>query len=181
MTRRHVDELVQILPGFRVERFDQFHDLARRIGEDCVEVLYCYGHGGANGQPYLDVGAGGHLTPRALDFLRRTSADGLLWRHARPLVFMNACESAALKPGDLVNLVDAFMRANAAGVVGTEVPVSQRLAAEVATTFMDSFARTDAGTAMENARRRLVGKGNLMGLAYTMHGSNALRLRGPPT
>ncbi len=176
LTRSHMESLMQALPEFAIETYDQFRPLTNRLSEGCVEVLYCYGHGGAEPQPYLDVGEGGFIMPRTLDFLRHARPGGLLWPHARPLVFMNACESGAFKPSHLVSLVDAFMRANAAAVVGTEVPISQQLAGEVATAFMRAFATNSTGQALAAARRQLLAKGNLMGLAYTVHGSSALRL-----
>ena len=63
-----------------------------------------------------------------------------VWDQIRPLIFINACHSAELDPAALFNYIDVFVgAANAAGVVGTEVKVSQDLAMEFARRFFDEL------------------------------------------
>ena len=92
-----------------------------------------------------------------------------MWTDPRPLVFINACESLAIAPEDLVDYVGAFVgKANAVGVIGTEVKVSQTLAMSAAEEF---FGALISGTSVDEALREIkasfLSSGNLFGLVYT--------------
>ncbi|MFE9846226.1 hypothetical protein [Streptomyces goshikiensis] len=106
------------------------------------------------------------------------------WRSAAPLVVINGCHTAEISPDALVSFVDAFTRASSAGVIGTEVRLHQNVAAEAAERFFDHFADpggVDVGEAVRRMRLDLLGKGNVLGLAYTPYCSAELRLlRTPP-
>ena len=100
------------------------------------------------------------------------------WRWTSPLVFINGCHTAELTPDALVNFVDRFIEANAGGVIGTEVTVSQSLASEAALLFF-SYLLENGGTvgqAIRGVRFDFLAKGNLMGLAYTPYCSAKLHL-----
>jgi hypothetical protein len=76
-----------------------------------------------------------------------------------------------------LSFVDSFSAACAAGVIGTEIALEQRLASEVAERFFAHFrANEGVGDAMQATRIELLRKGNLLGLAYTPYCSAALRL-----
>lgn len=65
----------------------------------------------------------------------------------------------------------------AAGVVGTELTLHQAVAGEAGLDLLLAFReQRTMGEAMQRMRRSLVAKGNLMGLAYTLYCSAALRL-----
>ncbi|MGW1638578.1 hypothetical protein [Streptomyces lavendulae] len=106
------------------------------------------------------------------------------WRSAAPLVVINGCQTAEISPAALVSFVDAFTHASSAGVIGTEVMLHQKVAAEAAERFFGHFGGPDgldAGEAIRRMRLDLLGKGNVMGLAYTPYCSAELRLlRIPP-
>ena len=63
----------------------------------------------------------------------------------------------------------------------TEIIVWERLATEVAETFLRLFlGGSSAGEALAVARRRLLNQRNPLGLANTLYGSAALTLRTAP-
>jgi hypothetical protein len=102
-----------------------------------------------------------------------------MWSDPQPLVFINACESLAIAPDDLVDYVGAFVgKANAVGVIGTEVKVSQELAMSAAELFFGSLV--GAGSTVDEALRRIkesfLSSGNLFGLVYTPYCFADLRL-----
>ena len=86
-----------------------------------------------------------------------------------PLVFTSACHSVEINPDTLVSYLDAFVgAAHAAGVIGTEVRINQRLAMDVATQFFERFFRGETvDRALHAVRLDLLAQGNLFGLAYT--------------
>jgi len=101
------------------------------------------------------------------------------WSDTAPLIFINGCETATFSPEDVVSFVEALAGVHAAGVVGTEIPVTQQVAGEVAERFLEQFAgtpNTSVGTALHHARIDLLRKGNLSGLAYTPYCSMDLTL-----
>jgi hypothetical protein len=89
----------------------------------------------------------------------------------RPLVFLNACNSAAPSPERLLGLVDQFFRYGAAAAVGTEITVFVSLAIPFAEALLERFASAEPlGESIRQARVRLLGKGNPLGLAYVAFG-----------
>lgn len=101
------------------------------------------------------------------------------WADTGPLVFINGCSTAALSPEDLVSFVDALAGLDAAGVIGTEIPVMQRVAGEIALRFYRRFlgpASLPVGEALYRCRIDLLCKGNVSGLAYTPFCSSDLSL-----
>ena len=98
------------------------------------------------------------------------------WVKSSPLIFINGCHTADLLPDSPVSFVDEFSRAAAAGVVGTEITISQRVASEMAEIFLSSFVnktpageRISVGEALRLARLNLLNKGNLLGLVYSAY------------
>ena len=145
------------------------------LGQDLPAVyFYCHGERPVAGSPetYLGVGQRDRIT--AIDF-QNWVKDWLLqdrrrvWNQIRPLIFINACHSVEISPDTLVSYLDAFVGAGqAAGVIGTEVRVNQRLAMEVATQFFERFFRGETvDQALHAIRLGLLAQGNLFGLAYT--------------
>lgn len=149
---------------------------------DCV---YFYGHGR---RPHplleppsttvLEIGMGDRITPGNLAAWAEGVALWDLWENVAPLVFLNGCHTVDDGPDSWSSFVDAFTGLSASGVVGTEIPLDQELANEVAERFWALFlAGEGVGPALHRVRMGLLRKGNVLGLAYTAYCSAALRLR----
>jgi hypothetical protein len=152
------------------------------------QVVYflCHGEYDEQGRAFLGVG------PRDGDSRHRiyvttlhewaAAVDGLdtaAWGRNRPLVFINGCETAKLRPGEVLSFVTFFGGVRAGGVVGTEISVMLPVATEVAEMLVTRLTRTAApgspsgmsiGQAMREVRWELANKGNLLGLAYPPYG-----------
>lgn len=95
-----------------------------------------------------------------------------VWDKVRPLVFVNACHSLDIRPDTLLSYLDAFVgAAHAAGVIGTEVKVDQKLAADVAEQFFGHFLRErmSVEAALRAIRLDYLANGNILGLVYTSY------------
>jgi hypothetical protein len=90
---------------------------------------------------------------------------------ARPLVFLNACDSANMSPRFYDGFVPFFLSRGARGVVGTEVKTPALFAVEWAQAVIDRLLDGDAiGEAMLRARRQfLEAHRNPLGLLYAMY------------
>jgi hypothetical protein len=102
-----------------------------------------------------------------------------VWDDPQPLVFINACESLAITPDDIVDYLDAFVgKGHAAGVIGTEVRVDQGLAMEAAEAFFHQFLCPDVtlDAAMRRMKLDFLASGNLVGLNYTPYALADLRV-----
>jgi hypothetical protein len=95
----------------------------------------------------------------------------------QPVVFINACASAAMSPERLLSLIDEFFLYGAGGAVGTEITVF----VDFATVFADAALRCYAiGDTLSQSLRRARIEGlrrmNPMGFAYLGFGLHDLRL-----
>jgi hypothetical protein len=102
------------------------------------------------------------------------------WNDVRPLIFINACHSLAIEPETLVSYLDAFVgRGHAAGVIGTEVKVSQALAMNVAEQFFESWLAGEqtVETVLRAIRLDYLRQGNLFGLVYTPYCWSELQIK----
>jgi CHAT domain len=105
-----------------------------------------------------------------VDWVLQQDPDKWEWRKRRPLVFINACHSADLRPGRVLNFVSVFARAGAAGVIGSEVSMLLSVAVAAGESMLTELvAGRKVGEAMRAMRWELARKGNLLGLAYTMY------------
>jgi hypothetical protein len=177
--QHHVTGLRQAfarLPGIDVEEAASKDQLKQLICADLPVIYFlCHGERPRAGSPetFLGIGNREHLTPA--DFIGWVQDAFLsqhirVWDQIRPLIFINACHSAELDPAALFNYIDAFVgMGHAAGVIGTEVKVSQELAMEFARCFFDELLSPGitVGMAMRHARLAFLAKGNLFGLNYT--------------
>ena len=95
-----------------------------------------------------------------------------------PLVVLNACETAALEPDKVTNLVQGFMLRGASAVIGAEIMIFPSLAYEFGVKFMDVFVTGQAslGAAIRQARLSLLSQWNPLGLAYVGYGLPELTL-----
>jgi hypothetical protein len=125
--------------------------------------------------------------------LLATSADGVATKFAssdlvaepkllhRPIVILNACDTAGFDPRGVSRLVSNFVKAKGAGaVIGTEVSVLNELArraGEVLVTELLRVPKRPIGQALAVMRRRLLAEYNPLGLVYTLYGP--LDMTGP--
>jgi hypothetical protein len=97
---------------------------------------------------------------------------------SKPLVFLNMCESAQIFPNISKGLIDTFLRRQARGVLGTEIPMIPSFADLYAREFFEAlFHGRDAegnplhiGKVLFDLRRRFLDLGNPLGFAYTYYG-----------
>jgi hypothetical protein len=145
--------------------------------EPDVIYLYCHAYVETNDQPpqpqpNLDFGnrAVGDIA-FAADFA------GAAWKHA-PLVILNGCGTVGFSPAAPAEFITQFIQGrHASAVLGTEVTVWAELATELGRGFLKEFLTgTPAGIALLGIRRRLLSKGNPLGLVYTLYGSNGVHL-----
>jgi hypothetical protein len=148
-----------------------------RRGEADLVYLFCHARGGKDDPTirppalvFRDAGPLSQIRPGAL-------ASGLSLSH-HPLVILNGCNTAVFSPDALSPFIRTLVRdAQAAGALGTEIPVFEVLASEVARLFLGRFLRGEpAGDALLAVRRDLLARGNPLGLAYTLYAVAELRL-----
>ncbi|MFJ9740657.1 CHAT domain-containing protein [Streptomyces sp. NPDC101166] len=147
---------------------------------DCV-YFYCHGRTPENGREapghtVLEIGEKDRIPSQ--DLAAITDARWASWHDRSPLVFLNGCHTVDSGPATWLSYADAFTDLHASGVVGTEISVAQTLASEVAELFWQALLEgRSVGSALHSARTALLGKGNLLGLAYTAYCSSSLTLR----
>ncbi|GAA2797590.1 leucine-rich repeat domain-containing protein [Kribbella solani] len=177
LTATHFTDLAACFAGqFQLVPCDDKAALETALADPRLPLAYFYCHGKTEKQadvitPYLEIGRDTRIAPGSLGAWHEAGSWGTShWSETAPLVFINGCETAALQPSDVVSFVDAFAGLHAAGVIGTEISVSQRVAGEVALNFYRQFVGSDgatAGTALYRTRIDLLRKGNIAGLVYT--------------
>lgn len=156
---------------------DAFLKYLRQGPADLV-YLFCHARGGA-GDP---TGS-----PPALEFQETATSqpdliDAADFRGVKlanhPLVFLNGCNTAAFSPDALSPFIRKLVRdCDVAGVIGTEIPVFEPLAGEMATQFLTRFLDGDeAGKAILESRLDLLARGNPLGLVYTLYAAAELAL-----
>jgi len=187
LTKSHFTDLEACFAGsFEMVPCEDKDALQAALADPRLPLAYFYCHGKTEVQadvvtPYLEIGNDVRIAPGSLGAWHEAAGWGSAhWAETAPLVFINGCETASLTPSDVVSFVDAFAGLHAAGVVGTEIPVSQRVAGEVALSFYRQFAgpgNASAGTSLYRTRIDLLRKGNVAGLVYTPFCSMDLTLQ----
>jgi hypothetical protein len=135
-------------------------------------LIYFYCHGGAyenSEAAFIQVGTGLDKTSNKDDIVKSTLRGwGVHWDcDPHPLIFINGCETTALRPGQIMNLVQGFVEAHGAGVIGTEITVFEELASDFAEVCLSRFMLgVPIGEAVRWARLRLLKEGNPLGLVY---------------
>lgn len=97
-----------------------------------------------------------------------------------PLVFLNACQSAELRPQLYVGLVPALIARGIRGVIGTEVDTPAVFAAEFAKEFIKRFAAGNKPLGellLELRLEYLEQKNNIMGLVYALYSSGEVVIK----
>jgi len=159
-------------------------EIETALSQPKLELVYFYCHGGRlelpgsdSPTPFLGIGKEERLTTTDLVTWSFDWETGH-WVDTSPLVFINGCHTAEITPDSLVNFVDTFVGVYAAGVIGTEIVLDQRIANEAAATFFYYFKdqKCSVGRALQQVRRTFLLKGNLLGLVYTPYCSVDLHL-----
>jgi tetratricopeptide (TPR) repeat protein len=182
-TAKHLQVMKNQLTLFTVQDRTSLEGIIAALA-DPVEVVYFYCHGGreplvgtSQHTPYLQVGEDERFQPSDITTWRVADWPENHWEQTSPLVFINGCHTVELTPELLVNFVDAFSTAYAAGVIGTEISIEQGIAAEAAEHFFNTFQQgKTVGQALQQMRLHFLAQGNLLGLAYTPYCSASLHL-----
>ena len=188
LTGQHLRRLRADLSGVRLTICDARKQVVDALANVTLPLAYFYCHGrreliegAAEPMPYLEIGVGEKIMPGDIT----AWSDGLWpdshWKQVSPLVFINGCHTVEITPDSLAHFVDAFSGVYASGVIGTETDIHQVLAGEVAELFWQRFrGGLTVGSALSQVRLVLLGKCNLLGLAYTAYCSASLRLMSHP-
>ncbi|WP_258951817.1 hypothetical protein [Lentzea californiensis] len=162
-------------------------ELAACLGPETMDIAYLYCHGGyseqpTNTSPMAVLRFGDSLiAPVEVAGWRRNQSiwPRPHWPKRKPLVVLNGCHTTELTTATLSNFVDAFVnRAGASGVIGTEVTLEQEVASWACELLLSTLSDgADAGEAVRSMRWEMLKRGNVMGLAYTLHCITGLRLR----
>ncbi|MFJ1751350.1 hypothetical protein [Kitasatospora sp. NPDC088134] len=179
---RHLAALGALFPDLRVcDRKDAFR--LALTGAPPTGV-YFFGHGldpdpGEGSTPtVLGIGGEDRILPEDLAAWGEAPEWEQWARHGGPLVFLNGCHTVDHDARTWLPFVDVLAGLHAAGVIGTEITVDQGLAEEFAERFWAlMLSGQDVGSALHRTRMELLGKGNVLGLAYTAYCSAALHLR----
>jgi len=148
------------------------HALADGRTGDQVVYFYCHATAGGqvNGDPddaAIIMGTGDSVTVADLNLDAPTTVE----LPGKPLVFINACESADLSPLFYNGFVPYFMAKGARGVIGTECKTPVLFAIEWANAFFDRFldGAPVGETVLELRQDFLRQHGNPLGLIYAVH------------
>lgn len=147
------------------------------------QIIYFYCHGSSPGSAQDDssgwklsfVGAQ-HL---ALSDLKRSAPVDVLLA-GKPLIFVNACESATLSPIFYEGFAPYFTSRGARGMIGTECVVPVRFADAWARRFFDAFLRGEqtVGEIFLTLRRAFFYEhNNVLGLLYALYCDGDTRIR----
>jgi hypothetical protein len=157
-------------------------ELMQQLASSPVHVAYffCHARGGSDSaDSQLILEAPGTKKPEPILWYEFAQLLGGRQRWNPPtLVFLNACQTANYNPEALSPFLRSFVdQLGASGLIGTEIPVWDPFAAEMALNFFSAFFNgRSAGMALLSARRALLAKRNPLGLVYTLHASADLRL-----
>jgi hypothetical protein len=157
-------------------------DILKELQNQELDVIYffCHARGGEMEEPRTDppflefqisdAAQAQYIRPQDLAYKTR-------WSHG-PLIFLNACGTIGYTPSALSPFLKALVDGRgASGILGTEVPVAEYLAGEVALSFFRRFEKGEsAGSALLEVRRELLGKKNPLGLVYTLFAAAALAI-----
>jgi hypothetical protein len=112
----------------------------------------------------------------AIDWSTLNKVHPSLQEH-QPVVFINACASAAMSPERLLSLVGEFFLYGAGGAVGTEITIFVDFAAFFANVALERYASGETlSQSLRHARIEGLRAMNPMGFAYLGFGLHDLRL-----
>lgn len=158
LTERHVTELMsQIPPGSVTSAYVVPAELGRMLADETMDVVHLHFREG-----FLDA-----------EEIARWNREGVWpqphWPVRKPLVVGTT---------PMAGLVRSFVEHGASAVVCPEEAVPQDMAGWVTGMLLARLAAgVGAGEAVRQVRWEMLSRGNVMGLAYTLHGSADLRMR----
>jgi len=178
----HLDRIQKLNPYTPAGGADQRDNVYDMLKTADVAYFLCHGEfDNKQTSPYLGVG------PKDDDPLHRVYPGALFgwasstpgfWRNRHPLIFINGCHTADLKPGEILTFVTTFANFGASALLGTVVSIRLPLATAVGEALLQRLLGGESlGAAMHSVRWELMNKGNLLGLAYTPYGLTDLRLQ----
>ena len=173
----HTEAVTRLCPGLLTATTRA--ETLRLMREPGIHLLYFYCHGGVQDRvPFLKVG-GPDERGITGDLL---FSERIRWSSPRPLIFINGCRTTALEPETAIELVSSLVRrAQASGVIGTEITVFEPLARDFAEAYLERFlSGATVGEAVRGARLALLARGNPLGLAYIPFALESLRLVAEP-
>ena len=150
------------------------------LGPTTMDIVYLIGHAeqAASGLSYVLAFPDQKLASEDVATWSRDYWPTNHWHNRRPLVVLNACQTAEITQSTMGNFVKNFVAAGAAGVIGTETLIDQMAASEAMEHFLAAFStQSTVGEAIRLMRWRLLGRGNLLGFSYTPYCAASLRLR----
>jgi len=145
-------------------------------------IVYFYCHGGAvrsgtdSQDPYLLIGPKEHPNQiHASNF----SLEKIVWQSPKPLVFLNGCRTGAIDPLTALNLISPLLqKCHGAGVIGTEITIFENMATVFAEDCLKRFLDGEPiGSAVRNARLKVLSTGNPLALAYIPFAMADLQLK----
>ncbi|MDX3663479.1 hypothetical protein PV646_39865 [Streptomyces sp. ID05-26A] len=158
LTDRHVTELMsQIPPGSVTSAYVIPAELGRMLADETMDVVHLHFREG-----FLDA-----------EEIARWDREGVWpqphWPVRKPLVVGTT---------PMAGLVRSFVEHGASAVVCPEEAVPQDMAGWVTGMLLARLAAgVSAGEALRQVRWEMLSRGNVMGLAYALHGSADLRMR----
>ena len=179
---KHLDDVASMIEARGAPtrwRYGNRLDVQRALKQELdVDLVYLYCHAGFDKRDrVLRVKDAGDLVE---GLLGSADLEGAKFR-TQPLIFINGCRTAGFSPEALSPFITTLVTdRNASGLIGTEIDVWERLAAEVGREFIRRLCSEDgmtAGRALREVRLSLLAKGNPLGLAYTLYALADVRLR----
>jgi hypothetical protein len=184
--QQHLAALTRAMPdAVTMPVIEDAATLGSRLGPEDMDVVYLYCHSGTEAAAdgvlssiYLNLGTSRLRTSSIHNWARRPWPYPH-WPRRRPLVVLNGCHTVEQTSQTLGGFVDAFAgRAGAAGVLGTEVKLTQAVAGFAMEHFLAALtAGQTVGAALRSMRWAMLAQGNVMGLAYTPYCLSQLTLR----
>ena len=173
--RRTLEQLAQA-GQVALNQLDTLDGIFAALKKPQADVLYFYTHGGRDkdsDSPCLRVANDDLLFEQDLNDLN------VEFESNHPLVVLNACESATYSPTDFENFILFFCEHGAAGVIGTQCDVAERLVDGVMARFLVEFlGQRSAGEALFAARKALLfnDRPDPRGLVYSLFAAADLKL-----
>lgn len=158
LTERHVNELMSMVPPEAVSSaYVSPSELGRALADESMDVVHLLFREG-----FLDA-----------EEIERWDREGVWprphWPSRHPLV---------VGTSPMAGLARAFVAGGASGVLSPETAVPQDMAGWVTGMVLARLAAGfTAGEALRQTRWEMISRGNVLGLAYTLHGGADLRLR----
>ncbi|GAA3660470.1 hypothetical protein GCM10022267_53360 [Lentzea roselyniae] len=158
LTERHVTELMSMVaPEAVSSAYVSPSDLGLALADESMDVVHLHFREG-----FLDA-----------EEIERWDREGVWprphWPSRKPLV---------VGTSPMAGLVRAFAEGGASGVISPEAAVPHDMAGWVTGMVLARLAAGfSAGAALRLTRWEMISRGNVMGLAYTLHGGADLRLR----